>query len=282
MPCLAILADGIRRGVPVRLGVAIPSILGALFLQIAINLYNDVSDYLKLIDLPGTPGGSGAFHRGWYTPREILNYARIAAVLGVLAGIPALLLFPVEILTLGLLGLGGALLYSNERFGLKYFALGDGAVLLLCGPAITAGMSIAAFGMLIPSVVAIGLVLGLFACGLLHVNNLQDMEFDRARGAETLALKLGFLPSVLLFTALYGLAFSIGIVAVAFKILPLGALLFLLAAIPATKLLAKVRRAIGPTSPTLEGTRIEAAQVHLLAGILLTLGTVVSKWIGIG
>jgi 1,4-dihydroxy-2-naphthoate octaprenyltransferase len=278
MPCLAVLADGLRRGETLNKFAAVSALMGVLLLQIAINLYNDVSDYVKLIDLPGTPGGSGAFNRGWVTPKEVLAYARSAAVLAVVCGIPSLLSYPREILTIGLLGLAGTLLYSNERIGLKYHALGDFTVLVLCGPALTAGYSLAAFGKLAPSFLAIGIFLGLLACGLLHVNNLQDIEFDRSRGASTLASRVGFTNSVRILFAIEGLAFLVAGLAIAGKILPIGAMVVGIAAVPAWKLLRKVAGSLGPTCPTLFGVRIEAAQLHLLSGALLTAGIVVSSW----
>jgi 1,4-dihydroxy-2-naphthoate octaprenyltransferase len=279
-PCFAVLADGLRRGERLRYGVALSAVAGALFLQIAINLYNDVSDYVKLIDLPGTPGGSGAFDRGWTTPREILGYARVAAALGVAAGVPALLAYPFQIAAIGLLGLGGALLYSNERFGLKYHALGDLAVLVLCGPALTAGFSYAAFGKLIPSYLLSGFMLGLLACSLLHVNNLQDIDIDRARGASTLATRFGFTASVRLLVVMNTAAFLIPVLAVARGIFPSAALIVLFAAIPAWKMARKIRRSLGPACPSLAGVRIAAAQIHLLAGILLSVGIAIGALYG--
>lgn len=275
MPCLALLIWGVREGNAPAWGTTIGALLGVLLLQVAINLYNDVSDYRKLIDLPGTPGGSGAFHQGWFTPRQVLQAARIALIAGILLGVPALLRLPKEVLFLGGLGAIGALLYSHERFGLKYHALGDIAVLLLCGPVLTAGFSLAAFGSLLPAYGAIGLFLGLLACALLHVNNLHDIHFDRSRGAATLAVRIGFRRSQTLLYALYlgaGLVLSFAVMK---TILPRTSLLALAALIPAYRLCLTVRSALGPSSPQLEGARMRAAQIHLLAGVLLVIGVAI-------
>jgi len=41
-----------------------------------------------------------------------------------------------------------------------------------------------------------------------------------------------------------------------------------------------VLSAMGPSSPTLEGARMTAAKIHLLAGLALTLGILASRWTG--
>lgn len=280
MPCLAVWAEGARRGSAVEFLPAISALVGAISLQLAVNLYNDVSDYRRLIDLPGTPGGSGVIEKGWFTPIEIRNWARFFAVFGVLAGLPALARRPVEIAITGGLGALGTLLYSHPRAGLKYLALGDFAVLALCGPVLTAGFSVAAFGTVIPSVLPIGGVLGLLACGLLHVNNLHDIEFDRARGAITLAGRIGFVASTRLLVAMYVGAAAALIGGVAAGRLPAIALAALGVTPLVVPLLRRVCGAMGPSSPELEGTRITAAKIHLLAGVLLSLSLFLSRWIG--
>ncbi len=278
MPCLAVLASGILAGFLPRTAVAISAIIGALLLQIAVNLLNDISDYVKLIDLPGSPGGSGVFEKGWYSPGEIRRIAQFALALGFLAGVPALVAYPLQILGIGALGTLGAVLYSHDRIGLKYHALGDLAVFILCGPALTVGFSVATYGELVPGVLPIGAVLGLLACALLHVNNLHDMDLDRSRGASTLASRIGYIPSARLLAVMYGGATLILGLSVYSGALPVSALLAVFAMIPALKLTRRIFAALGPTSPSLEGARMVAAQIHLVAGVLLTLGILSARF----
>lgn len=280
MPCLAVLLLGLHRGLEAHTPVALSALAGVLFLQIAVNLYNDVSDYLKLIDLPGSPGGSGVFELGWFTPREVRGYAHAAAAAGLLAGLPALLAYPREIFFAGGLGLVGMALYSHEKIGLKYHGLGDIAVFFLCGPALTAGFSFAAFGAPVPGFVPIGAILGLLACGLLHMNNLHDLELDRSRGISTLAIRLGFKNSVLLLGLYYLGAALVLAGATAMAVLPPAALVAIIAFLPAIGLYRTARTALGPVSPTLEGSRMKAAQIHLIAGSLLCVGIFAARWTG--
>ena len=272
MPCLAVLAVGISHGAKPAIGVAASALFGALLLQVAVNLYNDVTDYQKLIDLPGTPGGSGVFERAWYTPREILGAARLALIAAILAGVPALIAYPIQILAIGSLGVAGALLYSHASNGLKYRGLGDVAVFFLCGPLVTTGFSFAAFGSMESAAIPLGVVLGLLACGLLHVNNLQDMEYDRSRGAATLASRIGFGASRRLLVVIYVLAGLTLAGAIGSGAMPLATAIAFGAVFPVVHLCRVVCDAIGPSSPKLDRTRDLAAQIHLLVGILISLG----------
>lgn len=279
MPCFALLAFGFGQKVAVRPLHAVSALLGVLLLQISVNLFNDVSDYRKLIDIPGSPGGSGVFHIGWYTPAQIRLTARLTLVVAILCGIPVLLAYPIPILVCGGLGALGALFYSNESFGLKYHALGDIAVFLLCGPVLTAGFALAAFGEVIPANYVVGGFLGLLACGLLHANNLHDIDFDRARDANTLAIRLGFRKSQNLLGAVYALAGLVLFVGVFAGILPWTAMIAAGFVWPSIRLLRQVRSALGPSSPQLDGARVLAAKIHLLAGGLLTLGLLLARWV---
>lgn len=279
MPFFALSAFGFGQKLAIHPLLAVSALLGVLLLQISVNLYNDFSDYRKLIDVPGSPGGSGVFQAGWYTPAQIRFVARITLASAVLFGIPVLVAYPIPILICGSLGALGALLYSHEKMGLKYHALGDLAVFLLCGPVLTAGFSLATFGEVIPASWVIGGFLGLLACGLLHVNNLHDIDFDRARDANTLAIRLGFRKSQNLLGGLYWIAGLALFASVAFGILPWITLITLGFSWPAIRLLRQVRSALGPSSPQLDGARILAAQIHLISGGLLTLGLLFARWV---
>ncbi|MBC7385360.1 MAG: prenyltransferase [Cryobacterium sp.] len=280
VPCAVVLIDGWRRGYPFQAFTAITVALAVVLLQIATNLYNDYSDYVKLIDLPGTSGGSGVFEKGWYRPNQILNSARFAFVAAVVFGIPTLISHPLEVIIIGGVGLAGTLLYSHETFGLKYHALGDLAVFILCGPALVAGYSYTVFGMFSPGLFPIGIFVGLLACGLLHANNLQDMHLDRKQGALTLANTLGYRKSIHLLGGIYlGAALAL-FYAVFTDRLPVAALLAALILIPATQITFRFKAALGPDCPSLMGVKVAAAKVHLIGGVLLGFSLFVAVWFG--
>ncbi len=276
-PAIATLLYGSLRGWSMRPLVAGLAILGALLLQIAVNLINDVEDHLRLIDLPGGPGGAGIIQRGWLSARQVRRAALLSLGLGVLAGLPALFAAPVPILIIGALGTFGAFGYSGRPFGLKYRALGDLAVLALCGPGMTLGMSYAAFGQSTPGIWLLGGYFGLLAVGILHANNLEDVELDASRNAQTVAQLLGRGGSRAYFVALYVVALGLPLVGVL-----LGELRWPVAVAPLVglPLVVPLQRAVlghAPAGPL--PTRVRAAQAHLALGILVIVALLVSRWL---
>jgi 1,4-dihydroxy-2-naphthoate octaprenyltransferase len=199
----------------------------------------------------------------------------VAVVFALAAGAPALVAHPV--LAWVVLGtVVGGLGYSHGP-GLKYRALGDLAVLALCGPVLTGGYAVAAFGRFDWLVLALGAAFGMAAIGILHVNNTQDIANDRKAGARTVAMALGERRSMVYLGALYLLSL-VGWPVIAWTAgLPVvAALLPLISVPPALKLVRKLVQAIGTReglgAPSLNLVRIEAAQVHLAFGAMVSVG----------
>lgn len=259
-------------------------LLGVIGLQVATNVFNDVADYERLIDLPGTQGGSGVIQSGWWTPAALTRLAWVSLSLGAVAGATAMLRQAEAawwvLGVVALMGGLGALAYSNRPAGFKYRALGDLLVLLLCGPALVIGFALVWGGdpslLTHPGLWAIGGVFGLLATALLHLNNLQDMILDASRGATTFALKLGYSASQRYAVALYLLSAVIVIAAAAsggVSGLPRGVALGLVPlALLSVPLSRSVLQASGPDSPLLAGARMRAAQIHLATGLAICAG----------
>lgn len=270
-PCLATLLYGLVRGQPVDVPLAILAGLGALLLQVSINVLNDVEDHLKLIDMPGRLGGSGVIQRGWLSAGAMRRAGYAALLVGMLCGVPALVKAPQILIGVALTAIVAVIGYSGWPFRLKYRALGDVAVFLCCGPVLTAGYALAAFGQLDMGTLLLGAFFGLAAMGILHANNLEDVNIDRASGAVTVASALGFGPARFGMLALYLAAYGVLLGSAAAGLFPwAGAIAPLLAAPVALKVSFKALKAQGPD--TIPGMRFEAAQTHLMLGIATCIG----------
>jgi len=269
MPAVACLLWLSFLGLEIDYISSVLAIVGLLLLQIAVNLLNDVGDYLKLIDLPNTPGGSGVIQQGWLTARQFQYAAWGALLVGCLCGLPALMKAPEGILFCGLLGVIGVLGYSGSPLNLKYRAQGDVSVFLLCGPVLTMGISYAATGQLHEGVLLLGGYFGFAAAAILNANNMSDIRTDETRGAKTLASILGFewarhgqtLYYVLAFSCLLGLFQSLTWwVFLPFLLLPL--------------LIKQLKTFYGASQSwdeQLTILRFEAAKLHLVLGVALSI-----------
>lgn len=276
LPGFAVLVLGLSLGLQPNFGFFSLAFFAALFLQIGVNVLNDVEDHIKLIDLPGGPGGSQTLQKGWVTARELRVLGTLSLVVGALLGLPVVVEYWRALLPLGAIALAGSFAYSSGPFGLKYRALGDLDVFLLCGPLLSYGFSWSAFGSSPAGVFYLGGFFGLLACGILHVNNIQDIPIDTQRGARTLASVLGFKKAKWLLALYYGGAYALLLTGFFMGALPPTSL-FALAALPLfATLLIRCNRASGPDSPRLIGLRVLAAQGHLIAGVAMTLATAIT------
>lgn len=278
-PALAVLLLVWQRGEHVRLA-CLPAVLGAVCLQIAVNLLNDVEDHLRLVDLPGGLGGAGVIQSGQLTAKQVRRAALAFLTFGIVLGLPALIADPAPILLAGAAGALGALGYSGKPFGLKYARLGDLAVLALCGPGLTIGVSYAARGTMDLGVVLLGLYFGLAAVGILHVNNLQDAALDKARGVRTVAQLLGKVGSRGYLVLLYVVALACPWLLVLRHQLPIAAATASLLGVPLVwALLAPVVRGDDLSAPRFTLLRVKAAQTHLALGMLMVLGLLAGFWL---
>lgn len=257
------------------------AIAGAVSLQLGVNWMNDVADYRRLIDLPGTLGGAQVIQRGWLDVARVRRAARAAFALGVLLGLPALVRDPWAVASLGALGLLGAAGYSGERVGLKYVALGDLAVWLLCGPVLTAGVAVAAVGgaaaldVALP-VASAGAAFGFFAVGILHTNNLQDIDEDALAGAQTVARLLGARLGRAYLVLVYALGSAFGVLTFVAFGKPWGAVPLVAAAVPAALFLRWFAFAPDLRAASRSRARLVAAQLHLALGVAFLAGALIA------
>ncbi|RYZ73514.1 MAG: prenyltransferase [Proteobacteria bacterium] len=252
--------------------------LGAVLFQVAVNTWNDVEDHLKLIDLPGGIGGSGVIQKGWLTAREVRRLGNIALVLGILCGLPVVWINPKLMIVIAVIALIGTWGYSGWPFRFKYRAVGDITVGILCGPALTIGYAIASFGSVQVTDWFIGIVTGILAVGILHANNLHDIETDQSRGGKTWASVMGFKSSIRMLGFLYGFAMLAELwIANQLKGLVFGAVL--ISSLLLAKFWSKVRHASGPWDPRIRLIRFEAAQLHLMCCVILAISFVLQTWI---
>ena len=174
-----------------RFGPALAALLAALLLQIGANIANDVFDFHRGADNEERLGPLRVTQAGLLTPRQVLTGMwltfGLAAVLGGylawVAGWPVILI--------GLASIAAAIAYTGGPFPLGYHGLGDLFVFIFFGLVAVSGTYFVQAMSLSPLAVWTGVPLGLLITGILVVNNLRDLETDRATGKHTLAVRLG-------------------------------------------------------------------------------------------
>lgn len=226
--------------------------IAALFVFVFSKLRSDVSDYLALIDLPGTLGAQGVLPLGLIKAKHVYFLSWIFLVIGLGLAFLVLVHQPLYIIALSLVVGVVTFVFSVKKHGLKYGILGDLVVFMLFGPLLSFGLEVVSSGKASVLSVLLGLGFGLATAASYHFRNMKDIPFDASRGIVTLATKLGFVRSRHLLAGYYFFSLSSFLLMGLFFQLGYGALMPLsFYAVFVLLRLIRVYEASGPYSPRL-------------------------------
>jgi 1,4-dihydroxy-2-naphthoate octaprenyltransferase len=197
----------------------------ALMLQIASNLVNDYFDFKKGADTESRKGPTRAMQAGLITKTQMkrgiaLVFAAIVALgaaLTVRGGLP--------ILTIGLVSMASAALYTAGPYPLAYLGLGDLFVFIFFGPTAVAGTYFLETGHWGIASILAGIPVGLFSIAILTVNNVRDFAEDKAVDKRTLVVRLGPTYGRMQYTFCLALPFLISAAYVALGYFPVSTLI---------------------------------------------------------
>jgi 1,4-dihydroxy-2-naphthoate octaprenyltransferase len=260
-------ADGVFAPLP-----ALAALAGALLIQICTNLANDYFDYVKGADTKGRKGPTRVAHSGLIS----LSHLRIGIIftflLATLVGIYLVLVGGWLVFVIGLAALVSALAYTGGPFPIGYHGLGDLSVFLFFGLAAVCGTYYVQALSLTPLVILASIAVGALTTAILVVNNLRDIDTDRAAGKRTLAVQIGPRATRLEYVFLLALAYGISALPWLSDWAPPWVLLPWLTAPLAVRLVRTIFRTTEgpPLNQALAGT----ANLDLLFSIFFALGLV--------
>jgi 1,4-dihydroxy-2-naphthoate octaprenyltransferase len=179
--------------------IALLSVLTTTLLQVLSNFANDYGDAVNGKDTELREGPIRAVHSGAITAPVMLKAIVIFAVLALISGL--------SLLTIALrnappstfwifLGIGiaciiAAITYTAGKRPYGYVGLGDLSVFIFFGWVGVIGSSylhtlVWDWNLLLPASSC-----GLFAVGVLNINNIRDIESDKATGKNSIPVRLG-------------------------------------------------------------------------------------------
>ena len=167
------------------------AMLAALLIQIGTNYANDYFDFAKGTDTDSRLGPTRVTHAGLVTPAQMKRAIVLVFGLALVIGLYLVIRSGWPILVIGLLSILFGILYTGGPYPLGYNGLGDIFVLVFFGPVAVAGTYFVSTHGFSWIAVAAGFVPGLFSVAILTVNNLRDIDTDRAGGKRTLAVRFG-------------------------------------------------------------------------------------------
>lgn len=267
MPVLAGSAMAFAMGAFDRAASAL-ALVCAVFIQIATNYFNDAIDHAKGADTAERLGPVRATSAGLLSPRAMIAGGVVCLVIAAVLALPLVLHGGWPILTLGVASLVLAYAYTGGPFPLAYLGLGEIFVVLFFGVFAVAGtFFLNTLGISAGAVLA-GWQIGIHSSVLLAVNNLRDLETDRAANKRTLAARFGLTFARRENATLVIAPFVLGILW-----LPLGffwAFLLPLMTLPLAWWLARACLAAHPARETNQ-LLAQAAALHASFGLLLVL-----------
>ncbi|MBC8505802.1 MAG: 1,4-dihydroxy-2-naphthoate polyprenyltransferase [Anaerolineales bacterium] len=170
---------------------ALTALLGSLLLQIISNVANDLFDFKRGADAGERLGPTRVTQAGLLTSDQVQRGLMILIGLTVLIGIYLVIHAGWLILVLGVVAIISAVAYTGGPFPLAYHGLGDLFVFVFFGLAATAGTYFVQVGTVSSAAWWMACSIGLLIVAILIVNNLRDIESDRAAGKRTLAVRFG-------------------------------------------------------------------------------------------
>jgi len=177
--------------------------LTTIFLQILSNFANDYGDAVSGKDTDRRVGPRRAVATGDITKEAMLRGIVIMAVLSLVSGIWLLLesfrdggssTIPSRFwifLILGLLSIAAAVGYTNGKRPYGYAGFGDIAVLIFFGWVGVLGTYFLHTLSFVPLLLLPATSVGLFATGVLNINNIRDIETDTMTGKRSIPARLG-------------------------------------------------------------------------------------------
>ena len=249
-------------------GPAMAALAVALLLQIASNLANDLFDFRKGADTEHRLGPPRAAASGLLSERELALGMGVVVVLAGLVGLYLVVVGGPVILALGIAAIVSALAYTGGPWPYGYHGLGEVFVFVFFGLVAVAGTTYLQTLGWEPLALAAAVPVGALITAILVVNNLRDIDTDRAAGKRTLAVRLGRRGAIAEYDILLALAFVVPPVlwlsgaATAWALLPL-------VSVPLVLPLLRVVHAAGDPrrlNPVLRGTaRLSLAYSALFA-----------------
>ena len=255
---------------------ALAALLGALLIQVGTNLANDVFDYKRGADAVGRLGPLRVTQAGLLTPAQVMVGMGVTFGLAALIGVYLTWVGGWPILLVGVLSLASGIAYTGGPFPLGYNGLGDVFVFIFFGLVAVCGTYYVQAGSVSVAAFWASVSMGALTTAILVVNNLRDIDTDRAVGKHTLAVRLGARGARVEYVLLLGVAYLLPLLTWLAGATSPWTLMTWLSLFLVGPLLRLILRSKGRI---LNQALAETARLELVYSLLFSLGLIVARWI---
>lgn len=176
-------------------GLAVATLLGAVFIQVATNFFNDAIDAEKGADTDQRVGPKRVTASGLLSRRTVMTAGGFFLLLAVVCGVVLIQARGWPILAIGIPSLYFAYGYTGGPVPLAYRGLGEVFVILFFGVVAVMGTVFVQMGEWRMEGLLLGVQIGLLSAVLISINNLRDRMEDASTGKRTLAVRFGPKPA---------------------------------------------------------------------------------------
>lgn len=261
------------------------TMVGALCLHAGTNMTNDYFDHTWGSDEVNTEfanpftGGSRLIQMGLVRPQEMLWQGVAFFIAGGLIGVFLAITRGWTVLWLGLFGAFCGFFYTAPPFRLARTGVGEVAVGLCFGPLMVLGAYYVQTQSVAPEPLIAGLPVGLLIALILWINEFQDTPADASVGKDHLVVRMGRRGAATVYGLLLLAVYVSTAAGVVFGGVTPGVLLALLT-LPLAIRSYRVAREHYDHPRQLVPANATMVQVHLLTGLLLSLGYLVQGLAG--
>ena len=249
--------------------------LAVVSAQIIANLWNELKDFKSGLDAGQKIGNAGSLTRGAVTPKLISTMIKVLMIVPIIIGLYLSATITWWYIPAGIICILISFLYSGGPKPISRTPLGEissgiamgFAIVLITGYAWTRELSLAFLIPALPATLLVG--------SIMLTNNIRDIRNDEKHGRRTLPIVLGRDRAISLMSITYIFNFIWIGAWIYLKVLPIPALLALIAIIPAFKTIKtfytevdeiKLDKAMGTT-----------AGAAMLYQLLLSIGLIISR-----
>ncbi|WP_169334309.1 1,4-dihydroxy-2-naphthoate octaprenyltransferase [Rubritalea marina] len=175
----------------VDFGLAFATLMGAIWIQIATNFFNDAIDNDKGADNERRLGPMRVTSSGLLSRGQVYLIAGLCLSIATFFGVWLYLACGWQIIAIGLPSLYLCYGYTGGPVPLAYRGLGELFVVGFFGVIAVSGTVFVQLGTWPPEAMVLGVQAGLLSAVLISINNLRDAKEDVLHGKRTLAVKLG-------------------------------------------------------------------------------------------
>ena len=248
-------------------------VVTAVLLNVAVNFANDASDHARGADTADRIGPPRAVASGLLSPREMWAGTAVVLVLACAGGVYLTVISGWLILAIGAAAIVAALAYTGGPWPYGYHGLGEVFVFGFFGLAAVVGTRYVYDATIPGEAWLLAVPVGFLVTAILVVNNIRDLDTDRAAGKRTLAVILGRRATRVMYGALVVGAFAAIAVFGGLALIPRWSLIALAAAPLAVTPVHTVATVV--TGPQLIKALKTNARLHLLVGALLGAGAAI-------